>query len=156
ALAVALTLLPVALMTDAAWGLRGTLRPSDYPAEWLAARSIVAPGHGDALLLPLGNYRAPAWNHGTPVIDPLARLLRVDTTIADDLVVGGVVVPGEDPTARRAAAALELATPEERSAALRRLGFGWVLVERDAGDAPQVAGAVVHDGPLLEIVRLGG
>ncbi|UDY22427.1 hypothetical protein [Nocardioides sp. Kera G14] len=157
ALALAVVAAPVALMTDAAWGLGGSLRAAHYPAEWLAARARVASGHGAALLVPLSNYRAPAWNGGQPVIDPLARVLAVDVTLDDDLVVDGVGVPGEDPAARAARAALGESTPDARAIALRRAGIGWVVSENDAGgDVPEVAGSVVHDGPLLRIIRLDG
>jgi hypothetical protein len=90
------------------------------------------------------------------VLDPLARLVRPDVVADGDLRVGATVVTGEDPRTARARAALAQPTPQARADALRTLGVRWVLVEKDAGDSPVVAGEVVHDGRLLRIVRLAG
>ncbi|SFC02839.1 hypothetical protein SAMN04487968_103128 [Nocardioides terrae] len=156
ALAVAVVLAPVAVLPDIAWGLGGSLRPTHLPDEWLAARHVVTGSHGDAALLPWSSYRAPAWNGRRPVLDPLGRLLTVDTVASDDLVVGSTTVRGEDPRVREAASALQATDPEGRAKALRAMGVGWVVVEKDAGSSPEVAGRVLHDGPLLRVVRLEG
>ena len=61
----ALVLMPVLLLNDAAWGLRGQLRPVDLPQDYATARRVIgtAPA-GDVLVLPLSSYRRPSWNHG--------------------------------------------------------------------------------------------
>ncbi|MDH2416640.1 hypothetical protein [Nocardioides sp. CER19] len=155
-LAVAVVLLPIAVLPDVAWGIGGALQPAHYPDEWLAARTTVRAGEGDAIILPWSAYRAPAWNGHRPVIDPLARLVPADVVTNQDLVVGSMTVAGEDPRARRVSTALAAPTPSGRADALRALGVRWVLVEKDAGEAPSVHGRVVHDGPLLRIIRLDG
>jgi len=156
ALAVAVTLAPIAVLPDIAWGLGGSLRPVHLPDEWLASRQIVTRSHGDAVLLPWSSYRAPAWNGRRPVLDPLGRVLPVTTLAADDLVVGSTTVPGEDARVREAATALRAPDPDARAAALRAMGVGWVVAEKDAGSSPAVAGRVVHDGTLLRVVRIPG
>lgn len=156
-LSLAVVLLPLAVLPDAVWGLRGELRAVDYPAEWLDVGAALSPEDGDALLLPLGNYRAPAWNGRRPMIDPLARLLRPAVLLDDDLVVGGVVVAGEDPRVRAVRVALAEPSPTARSAGLRAVGIGQVITHRDAGPpAPEIAGQVTHEGPLLQVRRLLG
>jgi hypothetical protein len=156
ALVAGVALLPLALMPDVAWGVDGSLDTARYPAEWRTVSRVVEPVHGDAVLLPWSAYRAPTWNGGRPVLDPLARLLRTEVVTDGDLVIGSTTVSGEDPRAEDVRQALAASTPQARADALRARGIGWVVVEKDAGDAPEVAGRVVHDGPLLEVVRLEG
>lgn len=155
ALAVAMVLVPVAVLPDAAWGVGGALHAVTYPEEWRSVQTVVG-DDGDAVLLPWGAYRAPSWAAGRPVLDPLARLLRADVVTDDDLVVGGVTVRGEDVRASEVRDALALPSPAERAGALRARGIRWVVVEKDAGASPAVAGTVVHDGPLLRVIRLEG
>lgn len=155
ALAVAVVLVPVAVLPQAAWGMGGTLTAVSYPQEWRDLHSVVR-GDGGAVLLPWSAYRAPSWAGRRPVLDPLARLSRADVVADDDLVVGGATVAGEDARAAMVGEALSLSGPEARAAALRASGIRWVVVEKDAGAAPDVAGRVVHDGPMLQVVRLEG
>ena len=156
---------PLALLPDLAWGVGGALRPASYPAEAGAARAALAartddrPSGAAALYLPFTSYRAPAWNRGHKVLDPWPRVLTPDPVVSDDLVVDGRVVPGEDPRTPLVRRALARPTPQERSAALRRLGIAWVVIEHDAApDAtvPVVAGRELHAGPALRIVELEG
>ncbi len=106
------------------------------------------------VLLPWSAYRAPAWNHGQPVLDPLTRVVSVDVVADGDLLIGTRTIAGEDPRAADVGKALALPTPAGRATALRAMGIGWVLVEKDAGESPEVSGEVVHDGRLLRLVRL--
>ena len=156
--AAAGALLPVILLYDAAWGLSGALRPVDFPASWAETRAAVDLGNGDLLVLPEGTYRAPAWNHGRTVLDPLGRYLPPDYVADDDLVVDGTTVPGEDPRVAEVRAALALPTPGARTQALLALGVQNVAIERDARGRrpPRVAGEVLASHPDLEIVRLDG
>lgn len=155
-LAVAVVLVPVAVLTDAAWGVGGALAATALPQEWRDASRTVGSAPGEAVLLPWSAYRAPAWNDGRPVLDPLGRLLPVDVVADDDLVVGSTTIAGEDPRATQVRDVLATATPAGRAEALRALGVRWVVVEKDAGASPAVEGSVVHDGPLLRVVRLDG
>lgn len=159
--AVAIAVFPVAVLPDAAWGISGELRPADYPDDWAAARAALtaADPPGDLLVLPAGAYRAPEWNHGRTVLDPLGRYLPTDWVADDDLVVSGVLIPGEDPRGDLVEQAL--ARPAgERATALARLGIGVVAVEKDASPpaprAPAVPGTALVDGETLRLVVLDG
>jgi hypothetical protein len=153
---VAGCLLPVMVLPDASWGIGQRLSPSSYPESWATARDVVEPGHGDVLVLPFSGYRAPRWNHGHTVADPLGRFLKPGFLVNDELFVSGHRVPGEDPRAVAASRALRAPDPHSRAARLRALGVGYVAVERDARprDQPEIAGQVVVDRPDLEVVRL--
>ena len=123
---VAGLLLPLLAVPDLAWGVGGRLQPVAYPDDWARVRAAVAadPHPGDVLVLPLGAYRAFAWNDDRTVLDPAARWLPGPVVTDDTLVVGGLTVAGEDRRARAVRAAVD------DPAALARLGIGWVLVER--------------------------
>ncbi|HCB04144.1 MAG TPA: hypothetical protein DEQ43_07855 [Nocardioides bacterium] len=158
ALAVGAVLLPIALLPDLAFGVSRQLRPAHYPAAYAEARTLLEGGPGDVLVLPLSTYRAPAWNHGQLVLDPIGRYLTPDYVASDVLVVDGTPLSGEDPRVADAAAALELPTPAERSAALAAMGIGAVAVDpRAPGPAPpELAGDVLLDTPDLRVLRLEG
>jgi hypothetical protein len=157
---VACVLLPVAMMTDAAWGLGGDLRPADYPGSWSTARRAMPQESGDLVALPFTSYRAPAWNGGRKVLDPLGRYLEPNYVVNDELGVSGRPVTGEDPRVPQVEAALGLATPQARATALADLGIRWVARERDAPGAgdpaydAEVAGTVVYDDTLLQLVEI--
>ena len=149
--------LPVALLYDAAWGLQGALRPVDYPASWAAARRVVSGRPGDVLLLPFTPYRAPAWNHARPVLDPLGRYLRPDFVMNDALLVDGRWLRADDPRVQRVEQALAAPGPAVCASRLRGVGVRWVAVERDAaGRVPAVAGPVVLRSADLEVRALHG
>lgn len=154
-------LAPLALLPGAAWGLLGTMAPADYPDDYAATRAALSERpDGDLLVLPFSGFRAPAWNHGRTVLDPLPRYLQPDYVVNDELAVDSLVLAGEDPRTPQVYAALALPTEVERSAALTRLGIAMVAREHGVPalptqDAP-LAGVVLHDGPEVEVVRLPG
>jgi hypothetical protein len=157
--AVAVTLAPVALLPDAAWGVASRVEAVSYPSSYGAARDAVARATGDVpgdvLLLPLSSYRQPAWNGGRKVLNPLGRYLTPDYVASDVLVVSGVVVAGEDERARDAATALDAPTPEARAEALERLGISIVVVDLLApGQAPGVSGVVLLETADLVVLGL--
>ncbi len=156
ALAVGAVLLPVALLPGLALGVGHRVEPADYPAAYDEARHLLEDRDGDVLVLPLSSYRAPAWNHRHLVLDPIGRYLRHDYVASDVLVVDGVPLSGEDPRVRDAARALAEPTPEERAAALRRIGIGAVVTDRTApGDPPpEIAGETLLDEPDLLVTAL--
>ena len=156
ALAVGAVLLPVALLPGLALGVGHRVEPADYPAAYDEARQLLEDRDGDVLVLPLSSYRAPAWNHRHLVLDPIGRYLRHDYVASDVLVVDGVPLSGEDPRVRDAARALAEPTPEERAAALRRIGIGAVVTDRTApGDPPpEIAGETLLDEPDLLVTAL--
>ena len=94
-------------MTDAAWGIGGRLAPSDYPDSYSAAGSALwRTAEGDLVVLPFTSYRAPAWNGGRKVLDPLGRYLEPNYVVNDELSISGAVVAGEDPRVADIKAAL--------------------------------------------------
>ena len=130
-----LVVVPLALMPDAAWGSSGRLRAVDFPASYDVARDAVGDADGsDVLLLPFSSYRAPEWNGGRKVLDPLGRYLRPDYVASDDLSVSGVRVAGEDPRGDDVRRALAADSPDaarrgprpprHRRGGGRRLGSG--------------------------------
>jgi len=149
-----LALLPVALMPDAAWGAGGRLDAVHYPTAYDKARAAVSDApHGDAVSLPFVSYRAPAWNGGRRVLDPLPRYLDRPAVVNDVLVVSGRALSGEDPASAAVARALQAPTPGERSSALRAAGVSVVVEEEiDGYPVPEVEGERVLDGDLGVIV----
>ncbi|MGD9961212.1 hypothetical protein [Nocardioides sp.] len=160
AMALACVLLPVATMTDAAWGIGGNLRASQFPDSYSAARAAVGDPAEDLLVLPFSSYRAPTWNGGRKVLDPLGRYLRPNYVVNDELSISGVVVPGEDPRVPRVHAALAQDTPASRAAALGQLGIRFVARELDAPGVADpaydaaVAGTPVYAGADLAVVEI--
>ncbi len=157
--AVAAALVPLAVMPDAAWGISGNLRPATYPADYAQARSALTdPPPGDVLVLPFTSYRAPVWNHGRKVLDPLPRYLQPNYVVNDQLAVDGRLINGEDPRVPEVLAALGEPTPEARATALGEIGIGVVARETDVAtnatyDAP-IAGTVLYQGTDIELVGL--
>ncbi|MCB8956079.1 MAG: hypothetical protein H6529_06300 [Nocardioides sp.] len=155
---VAGALVPLALMPAATWGISGALRPADYPQEWADARQALGAGHGDLLVLPFTSYRAPEWNHGHKVLDPLPRYLRPNYVVDDRLFVDGRAVPGEDPRVPDVLAALALPTPTARAHALADLGIGAVARDRTVPTTAtydaEVAGTPVFTSAALEVVEI--
>ena len=151
-----LALVPVSLMPDAAWGASGRLDAVTYPQSYTDAKAAVtAAPRGDAVSLPFVSYRAPAWNEGRRVLDPLPRYLDRSTVANDVLVVSGRALDGEDPTAAAVARALQAPTPSQRSTALRAAGVSVAVVEEIEGyPVPELAGATTLGGDLT-VIELG-
>ncbi len=153
---VSAVLIPLFLLPDAFWGVRGALTAVQYPASHRALHGIVeqAPP-GDALFLPLSSYRQPAWNRGRKVLDPLWRLQARDPVASDDLAVAGQLLGGEAPRVIEAAAALDLSTAPERSAALARMGIGVVVLDhRTPGAVPELTGQVLYRSGDLTVLGI--
>lgn len=157
--AAAGALLPLAFMPDAAWGLSGELRPVAFPDSYAGARAALADApDGDLVVLPFTSYRAPEWNHGRKVLDPLPRYLQPDYLVNDELLVDGRVIEGEDPRVPQVEAALGAPDPAARAEALSRLGVTLVARELDVPttgehDAP-VAGTPLWTDARLQVIRI--
>lgn len=152
-----LVLWPVTVLPDAALGVAGRLDAVEYPSSYAGARAALeeAAPDGDVLVLPLSSYRAPDWNDGRPVLDPLPRVLVPVPVASDDLVVDDVTVAGEDPRVRDARAALAQPDPASRAAALGRLGIAAVVEDLTApGPRADVAGEQVRADERLRVVVL--
>jgi hypothetical protein len=134
ALAVLAMLAPVVLIPGLAWGLGGRLRPVEYPADWLAARTIIddSAQRGSVLVLPWAAYRRYSWNNGEAVYDPWTKLLSRDVVINTGLEVGRTTLAQESPASIRLN---------------RILTSGGVLTTRL--QAAGVRYVVVDAGPLL-------
>ncbi|WP_157520294.1 hypothetical protein [Nocardioides dokdonensis] len=165
-LAAVLVLWPVTVLPDIAWGLDGPdgprLQAVDYPTSFEQAhRAVGAAAPGDVLVLPLSSFRAPQWNNGHTVLDPLGRYLGRNHVASDELVVSRVVLAGEDPRVRAAREALARSGPQDRARALARIGIGVVVRDRTApgGDddlAVEVAGRrLLETGDLVVTEVLG-
>ncbi|MFM9134816.1 MAG: hypothetical protein ACKOT0_05195 [bacterium] len=137
-LALALVV-PLAVLPDLAWGVGGRLVPVPYPAEWSAARQVLAedPRPGDVVVLPWSAFRRFAWNGDRTVLDPAPRWLPRPSVVDDGLAVatpdGLVVVAGEDARAAQVSQALALGEP--LAEVLPAWGIGWVLVEEGQASA---------------------
>lgn len=152
----ALVLTPLALLPDAAWGVSGRLEPVDFPASYAEVRRAVGDADGtDLLVLPFSSFRAPAWNEGRTVLDPLGRYLRPDYVASDELLVSEEQIAGEDPRAEGVRRALAAETPQARSAALAALGIGVVVRDSSArGMAPELAGEPLIGAGELSVLTL--
>lgn len=158
AVGVGLVLAPVALMPDAAWGAGGDLRAVPLPDSYAEAHALLArqSPDGDLLLLPFSSYRAPTWNHGHKVVDPLGRALPMDYVTDDRLLVGDVQLEGEDRRAREVGEALALGTAQRRTQALLDLGISVIAIDPGApGEVPRLTGKVIFDRPEVRLVSLG-
>lgn len=149
---------PVALMPDAALGSAGKLEAVDYPAALTDVRNAVqAAPAGDVVLLPFTSYRAPDWNDGHKVLDPLPRFLGRQAVANDVLYVDGRPIPGEDPRAAEVGAALALDSAGERADALAALGVSVVVAEQIPGqDAPEIAGETTLSEGGITVVEIAG
>jgi len=152
-------LFPLVMLPDAAWGISGELAPATYPDDYAAARDVLTdPPPGDLLVLPFTSYRAPEWNHGRRVLDPLPRYLQPNYVVNDELAVDGRIVPGEDPRTPQVLDALAEPDPDTRSAALEALGIGIVARELDVASTPaydaELAGRTLYRGADLELLAL--
>jgi hypothetical protein len=150
-------------MPDAAWGMGGQLQAVSYPGSWARARAVLARAEdrhpGAVLVLPFTAYRAPAWNHGHRVLDPMGRYLTPDYLASDRLSVAGRLLVGDDPQVPRVAAALAAHDPQHLAAILRSLGIRYVVHELDvlapADAVAEVGGRTLVRTDTVEVVDLG-
>lgn len=155
----ALVIAPITVMPDAAWGAAGRLDAVELPASHHELATAVgrAPA-GDVVVLPFTSFRAPGWNDGRTVLDPLPRLVGRDAVANDELSVSGELLAGEDPRAGEVRAALALPSASERSAALAATGLGVAVVDTAvAGQTPpEIEGEIVSTLGDLRVVAIAG
>lgn len=159
--AVALSLLPVVLLPSLAWGLAGRLEPVRYPTEWAQVRSVLEHQPADqrrTAVLPWSAYQRYAWNGGRVALDPAIRYFPGQVLTSEDLVVAdGTAVVADDPVAARIGVAVRSGTP--LGPVLAQAGVRYLLVEKSAAGGARLvlpAGRVLHDGPELALLDLGG
>ena len=146
-LAIAATLLPLALQPTFAWGLGGRLVSSQVPAEYLATTAALSGREAGLVgLLPWNQYRRYPWNGERVALTVAPRLVGQQVLANDALPTRSGWVAGEDP--RSAAVSAEIAAGADPVEALRRQGVRYVLIETDAaaGAAPD-ADAATGSGP---------
>jgi hypothetical protein len=137
-LGIAVLVLPLIALPDAAATLRPTLTPVHYPADWTAVADRLV-GTGDVAVLPWQSYRRFPWVSATSVLDPAPRLLPAATVVDDRLSVGGRLLRGENPRAEQVRRAL--AAGPNLPDRLAQAGIGWVVVEhRTPGTVPDLSG----------------
>ena len=152
-----LIVLPVLVLPDLAWGGLGRLRPVSYPGDWAAVGQILRsdPRPGDVASLPWQPFRQFGWNSNRTVYDPAPRMFSRAVVIDSTLTVGSLVVPPDDARSSAVGDAVRSGSPGE----LRRLGVGWLLVEKDTPGTvdPDLLrqGALVFDGPALALYWIG-
>ncbi|TDQ51997.1 hypothetical protein [Actinorugispora endophytica] len=170
--AVLVSLAPLVLLPGLAWGAAGTLRPVEYPAEWIRVQRLVNddPAPGALLSLPWSAYRGfgGADGGGTVVLDPAVKLFGRRVVWNDELRVrdGGEVrvVRGEDPLAREIAPLIGAdAAPREDAGLAGRLGaLGVRYVLVDHANSPdenrfRLSGhglETVHSGRFLTLLEV--
>lgn len=137
-LAAGLCAAAVLFLPGLAWGAAGRLRPVQYPADWLAARTLInADRHpGKALLLPWAAYRRFGWNRGEALLDPWPRLLTRQVIWNDGVQVGSLQIPPEAPAAIAISDAVTSGEP--LTSLLEADGYRYVIV--DAGFGSGTAG----------------
>lgn len=158
--AAALVVAPVLLLPGLALGAAGRLHTARYPADWEAARRIMAadPAEGAMLVLPWHLYLGLPWNGDRVVLDPAQRYFTRRAVGNDDLELPTVTVPGEDPYGGRLGPLVRGGAP--LAPALPAQGIRYVLVLKVAEWAsfqPRLAGAArVLDGPDLALYQVPG
>jgi hypothetical protein len=138
--AVLAMIAPLLLLPGMAWGVAGRIRPVQYPADWMTARTIMDGNQrpGSVLLLPWAAYRRYPWNHGEAVYDPWNELLSREVISNDGLQVGQQTLSQESAASIRLNRIVTSAGP--LTSRLRAAGVLYVVV--DAGPllhAPRAA-----------------
>lgn len=165
-------LAPVVLLPGLAWGAWGTLRPVDYPHEWVTVQRLVSedPHEGALLSLPWSAYRGfpTGKDAATVVLDPAIKMVDRPVVWNDALRVRDGeqlrVVAGEDPRAQRIAPLMgDDGLPRDTPDLAQRLaaeGVRYVLVDRTNVPEGSSLGfahtgfTAVHDGPLLLLLKV--
>jgi hypothetical protein len=160
AAAVAVALLPVALLPSLAWGVGGRVTAVTVPPDLRAAATTLSAQPPAVVgLLPWSQYRRYAWNGGRVSLTLVPRLVDQRVLFEDGLPIASGNVPGEDPTAREVGRRIaEGVAPLD---ALAEQGVHWVLVEKRTGlpdplvEAPLPPGVrVVSNSPSVALLEM--
>jgi hypothetical protein len=129
--AVALALVPVAVLPDAPASVGGRLQSVAIPPSFLDARDhLDEAAPGGVAVFPWTLYRRFDWNHDHVSLDPWNRLLDRRVLVNDDLGLATRVVRGEDQDAAAVGAALRRGGGDLRRT-LTGVGIRWVVVLTD-------------------------
>ncbi|HEX2892732.1 MAG TPA: hypothetical protein VHO29_01865 [Marmoricola sp.] len=160
----ACALLPLMVLPDAAMGADHQLAAVSFPGSWSRARAALAQAEsaapGDLLVLPFSSYRAPDWNGGRKVLDPLGRYLTPDYVASDVLTVSGHPAGGDDPRVPRIERILGEPDPAVRASELAAMGIRYVVRDLTvAGTAEATAlpvGRTLYADSGIVVLRLTG
>jgi hypothetical protein len=146
-------------LPDLAWGVGGKVEPVHYPRDWASVAALINNDPAGVAVLPAETMRRFAWSGPAPVLDPLPRWVRADVLMTGDLVISGVMIPGEGRQARQVQ---RLMLTGVDPAALRRAGVGWLVVEEGTPGDMGLAQRTFERLPLtyrghdLMLYRVGG
>jgi hypothetical protein len=146
-------------LPDLAWGVAGAVEPVHYPRDWATVAAVINSDPAEVVVLPADSMRRFAWSGPAPVLDPLPRWVRADVLMTGDLIISGMVIPGEGTRAREVQ---RLVLTGADPATLRRAGVGWLVVEGgtpgDMGDAARTFKRlpVTYRGQDLALYQVGG
>lgn len=90
------TALPLVYGYTELWGFDGYVKPTLYPADWIAADRLMAPG-ATALALPWRAYLQIPWVGNRVVANPAAGYFARTVITADDLEAGSIETETSDP-----------------------------------------------------------
>jgi hypothetical protein len=155
-------LLPLMVLPDAAVGIDRQLAPATFPSSWDRARTVLASADqsrpGDLLVLPFTSYRAPDWNDGRKVLDPLGRFMTPNYLSSDRLTVSGRPAGGDDPRVPRVERALRDPDPDARAADLAALGIRYVVRDLTVAATPDEvdlpSGRRLYEDATLAVVEI--
>jgi hypothetical protein len=146
-------------LPDLAWGVGGKVHPVHYPTDWATVAAVINHDPAEVAVLPADTMRSFAWSGPAPVLDPLPRWVRADVLMTGDLIISGMMIPGEGTRAREVQ---RLVLAGGDPAAFRRTGVGWLVVEEgtpgDMGSAAKTFKRlpVTYRGRDLTLYRVGG
>lgn len=160
----ACALLPLMVLPDAAMGADRQLTAVTFPSSWNRARTTLAQAEsaapGDVLVLPFSSYRAPTWNGGRKVLDPLGRFLTPDYVASDVLTVSGHPAGGDDPRVPRIERVLGEPDPAGRAAELAAMGIRYVVRDLTVAGTPEAtalpAGRTLYADSDIVVLSLTG
>lgn len=148
--AVALTLVPIAVLPDAPSSAGGRLQSVEIPKTFLAARDrLDRAAPGGVAVFPWALYRRFDWNHDRVSLDPWNRLLDRRVLVNDDLGLSTQVVRGEDEDAAAVGAELSRGGSDLRPT-LVGVGVRWAVVLADQPGADEARRLLLDDQAQLD------
>lgn len=157
-LALALAVIPIALLPQFAWGMGDSLTTAHYPSSLLKAADIVNAHDAKAASFPWSLYRQYAWNDERVTLDPWGRLIEQGAVVNDSLPLkDGRTVTGENADSARVDAALRAGSSDALEKALRTSGVRYLVVSTDQPDAARVpwVGSTVFEADGVRLQDLG-
>jgi hypothetical protein len=79
------------------WGFAGYASPSNYPASWAPADSLMGSGDQAVLALPWHLYLDFPWTQGRTVVNPMASYFQRPVISGDNIEAGDIETESSDP-----------------------------------------------------------